>query len=562
MLEAEATHGVAEEPAEAGVDEAADLEKLVESLGSHVVDLVTAPRRLGVGVGHPVIYDPSEHSALRAGAVVLAVGVRPGSADAERLLQEAERAGASAVVFKRTGEDADLRRLAATAGVAVLSVAEEMTWTQLHGLLVNARRFAHADGADGIAGVPIGDLFALANAIAGMVGGAVTLEDAGRRVLAYSTLGDQPIDPGRRRSILGLQVPDSRGMRILYRRMLEANGVTTFDRATLRELLEGGLGPDEVAALEARSTVAIRAGSQTIGSIWVIHEDAPLTEEAGRALAEAARIAAPHLIQARAARDVERRVRGEMLIAILEGRGAVEENAARLGLTSSGSFTVLAFCDSAGGQMDQFDRQRLVDLVGVYCEALHGPSGVVAIGENVYALLPAEKGSDPAPVVRVARDLQAQIEARTGAAVLAAVSATVEELREVAGARREAEHVLQVLRSGVGGRMLATIDEVRSEVILLELAELGRENPSLRQGKLTALLDHDAAHGTQYAATLRAYLDSLGDVASASVRTSVHPNTFRYRIRRLCELFEIDIANADERVVLELQLRLLADEPR
>jgi DNA-binding PucR family transcriptional regulator len=60
--------------------------------------------------------------------------------------------------------------------------------------------------------------------------------------------------------------------------------------------------------------------------------------------------------------------------------------------------------------------------------------------------------------------------------------------------------------------------------------------------------------------TLRAYLDAMGDVVAASKRISVHPNTFRYRLRRLVELFDIDVKNVDERLVLELQFRLLGDD--
>jgi len=46
-------------------------------------------------------------------------------------------------------------------------------------------------------------------------------------------------------------------------------------------------------------------------------------------------------------------------------------------------------------------------------------------------------------------------------------------------------------------------------------------------------------------------------VPRAAEHISVHPNTFRYRMRRLAELFDLDLDDADERVVLELQLRLL-----
>ncbi len=539
-------------------DEAADLEALLGSLGSDVIGLVAAPRGLGVAVGEPVIYDEGEHSAIAPGAVVLAVAVRPGTPEASKLLLAAEQAEASAVVFKRGADVAGLSQVAASAGLAVLSVPEEMTWTQLHGFLLNARRFsAPADGVGGIAGVPIGDLFALANAIAGMVGGAVTIEDPARRVLAFSTLGDQPIDAARRRSILGRQVPDSTGMRKLYRRVLEADGVMAADQQVLREVLEGGL--EEVEDLDPRSAVAIRAGGRMIGSIWVDHPVAPLDGEALHALTEAARIAAPHVIQARAARDVERRIRGEMLLAVLEGRASAEENAARLGFAADALFTVLAFSAAVREEIDEFERERLVDLVGVYCEALHGQCAAIAIGENVYALLQGDEASERDRVIRVARETQSHAGTRVGG-ILAAVSSTVDGLREVAAARREAERVLEVLRLDRVPQTLATIEDVRSEAVLLELKDLKLEHPGLMRGKLSTVLEHDAQHSTQYALTLRAYLDAMGDVVAASGGISVHPNTFRYRLRRLRELFDIDLKNAEERLVLELQLRLLGDD--
>ena len=541
-------------------DQAADLQALLESLGGDVVQLVAAPRGLEVAVGEPVIYDESEHSAIAPGVIVLAVAVRPGTPEAAKLLLDAERGEASAVVFKRGTDSAAPSQAEASAGVAVLSVPEEMTWTQLHAFLLNARSFSVQvdDGGGGIAGVPIGDLFALANAIAGMVGGAVTIEDPARRVLAFSTLGDQPIDAARRRSILGRQVPDSSGMRKLYRRVLETDGVMTADQQALLEVLEGEL--DEVEDLDPRSAVAIRAGGRMIGSIWVDHPVTPLGEEALRALTEAARIAAPHVIQARAARDVERRIRGEMLLAVLEGRASTEENAMRLGFSPSARFAVLAFSAAAGEEIDQFERERLVDLVGVYCEALHGPSGAIAIGANVYALLQVDDRAERERVLRVARETQGHAGARIGGGILAAVSSTVESLREVSTARREAERVLEVLRSGRGGPTLATIDDVRSQAVLLELRELTVEHAGLLRGKLSAVVEHDAERGTQYALTLRAYLDAMGDVVGAAKKISVHPNTFRYRLRRLVELFDIDVKNADERLVLELQFRLLGDD--
>jgi sugar diacid utilization regulator len=555
------------EPSERGLaagspaDEPSTLEGLLDHLGRDVIQVAVAPGGLGVLVGEPVIYDAGERSAIPPGAVVLAVGVRGGTSQGDRLIAEAAQAGAAAVVFKTTPDLAELLREQGPHGIVVLCVPEEMTWSQLHALL-NLSRFATATGAAGaagVAGVPLGDLFALANAIAGVVGGAVTIEDPVRRVLAYSTLGDQPIDAARRGSILGRQVPDSPGMRMLYRQVLSTPGVMTADGATLRKILKGG--PPEIDDVKSRSAVAIRAGSQMIGSIWVIHDDDRLDEESERALAEAARIAVPHVIQARAARDVERRLRAEMLLTVLEGRGSVEEAAARLGFAPSTPLAVVAFeiADGDSG-LDELQRERLVDLVVVRGEATCRQISAVALGQVVYALLQGDAPLEQRALVVLAEQVQERAEARLGLALLAAVGVDVETLRDVPRARRDAERVLGVLRAGKRGRTVASTDDVRSEVVLNELKELSLDHPGLTRGKLEHILAHDERHNGTYVATLRAYLDCFGDVPRAAEQITVHPNTFRYRMRRLVELFELDLDNPDERMVLELQLRLLAEE--
>lgn len=538
-----------------GPDERPTLEKLLEILGTDLVEVVATPHGIDIPVNEPVIYDATERLTIVPGAVVLAVGVQGGTSQASRLLKEARQAGAAAVVFKRTDEPQVLAADEAAAGVAILAVPEELTWTQLHAFVLNASRFsAQESTAGGIAGVPLGDLFALANAIAGLVGGAVTIEDPSRRVLAYSTLDDQPIDGGRRRSILGRQVPDIPGMRELYRQLLSTAGVMTADAAVLRRLLA-------IDDVRSRSAVAIRAGRQTIGSIWVVHDSERLSEEAERALAEAARIAAPHVIQARAARDVDRRMRAEMVLGVLDGRGSAEETASRLGFAPSDPLSLCAFqLINLEPEIDELMRERLVDLVGFYCQVFGRSSAAVAIGQNVYVLLQGERRIAPERLVRLAQEVRTHAEARLGVALLAAIGSSVENVYDVPRVRREVENVLTVLRDDARGRTLAAVEEVRSEVIILELREASAGRPGLMRGKLERVLAYDSTHGTPYTRTLRAYLDAFGDVARASTKTSIHPNTFRYRMRRLVELFDLDLANPEERLVIELQLRLLGDD--
>jgi len=542
---------VARAGATPGEVEQASLGEVLESLGRDVIQALSAPAGLDLPAGEPVIYDADERAAISRGDIVLAVGVRAGSAEARRLVELAEQAEASAVVFKTTADTVDALRDTGSDTIALISVPVEMTWTQLYALLSLTRFSAAAGTTSGIAGVPLGDLFALANAIAGVVGGAVTIEDPSRRVLAYSTLGDQPIDKARRGSILGRQVPDSPGMRTLYRDVISATGVMTVDASTLKRILKDS--PTELDDLKPRSAVAIRAGSQAIGSIWVVHEGASLDEHA---LVEAARIAVPHVIQARASRDVERRLRAELLLTVLEGDGLVEEAATRLGFVSSAPLSVIAFeLANAELPLDELQRERLVDVVVLHCEGSYRQSAAVALGQTVYALLEGERSLDRQRLVQLAEQVRAHVEERLAAALLAGVGSTIDGVRDVPRARREAERVLGVLRTDPKQRTVASIDDVRSEVVLHELKELSVDHPGLARGKLERVLAHDAEHGTSYAETLRVFLDAFGDVPQAATRVAVHPNTFRYRMRRLVELFGLDLDDADERVVLELQLR-------
>jgi DNA-binding PucR family transcriptional regulator len=69
------------------------------------------------------------------------------------------------------------------------------------------------------------------------------------------------------------------------------------------------------------------------------------------------------------------------------------------------------------------------------------------------------------------------------------------------------------------------------------------------------LREHDAAHGTDHVATLRAWLRHQGNIRTAADALHIHPNTFRYRMERLREAVPLDIDDPDVRLVLELQLR-------
>ena len=89
----------------------------------------------------------------------------------------------------------------------------------------------------------------------------------------------------------------------------------------------------------------------------------------------------------------------------------------------------------------------------------------------------------------------------------------------------------------------------------MELRDLAAAHGDRPTGPVARLSAYDAEHGTNLVETLRAWLDAFGDVAAASAAMFVHPNTFRYRLRRLTEVSGIDLADPEQRFAAMLQLR-------
>jgi DNA-binding PucR family transcriptional regulator len=527
----------------------ATLASVIEALGAAFIEVAAAPRGLDVSVAEPVIFDQLGGPSAGREDLLLAVGVDPAEPEAVEVLEAAAAAGAAAVVVKRIAPPTP--QLVATAqanGVALLTVPGATNWGQLLTLLRTTHAAGRAQGWTDGAELRIGDLFALANAVAAMVGGATTIEDMASNVLAFSTL-EQPIDQPRQQTILGRKVPDS-WMRTLagkgvFKRLYGTRDIVRMDRDSL------GI---EAPALTPRLAIAIRAGGEALGSIWVVEGAEPLGGAAEEALRGAAAIAALHLLHHRASGDIERQRRAELVRSLLDGSGALAD-ATALGLEPSTSLTVMAFAPRLGDAPDAGVRlQRIVALITLYAEVYRRHADALVIGQVVYVLLPTP-GGGPERLRAIAEDLAERTAATVKTSLRAGIGAPALELRDVHRSRSEADEVLRVLARR--GERVGHVDALRGQVALLRLEDLMAQEPLLRAGKVEMLLDHDERRGSCYVETLRAYLDAFGDIIAAAQVLNVHRNTFRYRLARLLEVSGIDLEDPDDRLITHLQLRFL-----
>ncbi len=521
------------------------LRQLLDALGPSPLRLLSAPAGLGTPVSGVLIYEPRAGLARVPHAVLLAVGVRPGSAEARELLRSAALAGHAGMVVKSYGEPVtELVAAAEDAGITLLAADEDMAWHHLDALVTSALA-ASARTAQGSTAPAVGDLFALANAIAAMVGGATSIEDPQLRILAYSTLPGQPIDEDRRQGILGLQVPEAPVNEAQYRELARTTRVCRFTA-----------GPGSLPRL----AVAVRAGNDLLGSLWVVDAQGRLGPGAEQALAEAADIAALHLLAARTAADLARRQRGDLLRRVLADPASATLVASQLGLSVDAPVAVAAFLVASGdpdGVLAAHATIRLTDMINLHCEARYGRHGCAVIDGTVYALLPGQPSGLPH------RDLVFDIAGRAQRAlrvpIRAGLGSLVTGLRSAASSRQDADLVLSMLADQPGttdGPLVAQIEEVRSTATLAALAQALSGTPALREGTGPAIRAHDREHDTAYAQTLLAYFGAGSGIGLAAGQLNVHPNTCRYRLARAEKIFGFTLADPDERLLLWLQLRL------
>ncbi|MBB4679628.1 PucR family transcriptional regulator [Crossiella cryophila] len=535
----------------------AGLGRVLHDLGSTLVDLVCGDPGPARRLGGVVIHDPLDDQELPRQALVLGVGLHTPAEIVARLDALGGHDAAALVVRGPVAVDADIAAAVRRSGVVLLGLARGASWTQLAAMLRSliAEGEVGEAGPETLGGLPSGDLFALANAIAALLDAPVTIEDRGSRVLAFSGRQEQA-DPSRVETILGRQVPAR------FAQILAERGVFQQLYRSDRPVFVDAMPSEEPGALPLpRMAVAVRAGDEILGSIWAAVRE-PFDEDRARTLCDAAKLVALHLLRSRAGADVQRRLRADLVSTAMEGGPGAAEAVRRLGLTEQSAVVLaLALADSHGEDPAQHaqlvtERQQIADALAMHLSAVHPRAAAALLGDVAYAILPVPQ-QDPAAeerVHRIATDFRGRLGDRLP--ILVGIGPVAVDGMALSRSRAGADLVLRVLRAGRGRNPVARVGEVHSEGLLLELADLIAERGDTLTGPVARLLAYDRKHNSALVETLNAWLDAFGDVVAASAAVFVHPNTFRYRLRRLAEVGEIDLTDPGARFAAMLQLRL------
>ena len=137
------------------------------------------------------------------------------------------------------------------------------------------------------------------------------------------------------------------------------------------------------------------------------------------------------------------------------------------------------------------------------------------------------------------------------------IGTVVADASQLSQSRMRADRALRVLRArGVSGST-ATTSEVHIDALMLELNDLTLARNDQVTSHLALLQQYDTRRSGSLVETLDGWIEAFGDIHIAAMAVGVHPNTFRYRLKRVAEVGGINLDSPDDRFAMMLQLRLM-----
>ena len=515
-----------------------DLLKAFTERNTEEIRTLFQPEKLSRSIRGTVVHDPIDELPYEPDSILILTGVRVNEQTATDALRAASLIGYSAVIVKVRGEDASqLVREAQTHDITLLAADDEITWQHLDVIL---QTIVGSQGSVTQSAIGVGDeLFTLANSLASIIGGSVAIEDMDRRVLAYSSLPDQRIDAIREQGILGRHVPDMERNLAQYRSVLSGQGVTRFP---------------EVSDEFARAAIAVKAGAKPLGTIWAIEKIGGITAEGERLLLEGARLAALHILGHQIHNKLELQVREATLRSALDASLSAKEIAYRLAFPAGTALSLVGFAATPNSNGTAPLITHLGHEISQYLAVFRPDAAITTTPRTVYVLLP---GGDSESVMRLVNGALAAIHIAFKDQICAAIAHTSTQPADLPSMRREIDDILRVTTINSDLPTVAKLDDVHARVLLAHVADELMREPVLRHPGIEAMLAYDLENKTNYADSVTAWLDAVGDIALAAESLFIHANTLRYRLRRVKDLFNITLDNPDDRLAVWMQLRLV-----
>ncbi|MHB8507874.1 MAG: PucR family transcriptional regulator [Candidatus Dormibacteria bacterium] len=246
------------------------------------------------------------------------------------------------------------------------------------------------------------------------------------------------------------------------------------------------------------------------------------------------------------------------LAAVLNGGEDGAQAADALGLSGHPCLVLAVGPAGIRAEGASFRLERIRLLLDRHLSCLARPTATGIISGRLYCVIPT--ACEGAAAAAWARSLADGFVARAKAClceeVLIGLATASSVPADLPRASAEASRVFEVMTRHAVAFAVADLAQVRTLALLSRLADSAAADPVLRHGPRARLLAYDQRHGTDYLATLEAYLLTFGDASRAAGKLNVHFNTVNNRIRKIRAISGLNLQNDDERLLAIIEMGL------
>ena len=378
---------------------------------------------------------------------------------------------------------------------------------------------------------------------------SVAIDDRRIRLLAYNSYAGT-VDTVRVESIMRREVP-----RKLVRHL---SGLGIFEEKDVFTVPK----KPELGVTVERIGMPVRFDGGLLGFIWLLGSDGPVTTDEVEVLRQGAERAAYILQRDHLLNELRRARVRDLLRDLLSDDPRVHHDAAgRLveeELLVDGSVTslVVTIPHESGERLGE--KERLALTIGLEQSCGRAPPRTAVhlerVDHGVIVVTHPAKQAMP-EIDDLARIVQQRVTAATGCSpseCYVGIGRCGPALVDAYGSYVEARRTAEVARAVDTLGTITRFSRLGVYGLLVELPT-DRARHSIHPG-LHRLLEHDVE--TVLTNTLEVFLTNAGDVRGTAADLNLHRTSVHYRLRRIEQIADVDLANGEDRLALHVSLKV------
>jgi purine catabolism regulator len=311
----------------------------------------------------------------------------------------------------------------------------------------------------------------------------------------------------------------------------------------------------------ARTIYPVVVGGEVYGFLSIL-EARPLAEHDRIVVENGITAVAIELLKQKGATESEQKMKRDFFRDLLIANTTamtetLRRRATYLGYPLNASYWVInvEFDDVKNDEILPDDINRLVSILNSLLSFRQAV--VVNQGQGATILYPVKEGQ---PSVDKIRQLSKAIHQKvTSSAAHWSVSIGVgqlyPDLMSVPKGHKEAQHALKIGRSTNGPGSITFFNELGIYRMLLQFAQSQDPNEFFCE-PLQRLIEYNNQTDKELVKTISAFLECNGNLTETSNKLFIHRNTLKYRLERIRDITQIDLDDAENRLMLHLGLKM------